>query len=526
MNMHKLKVSKFQECQLLEGNSGNMSGSSQQLRAQMTNTEANSGNQKSRSHSLDWAVQGIDQLKPNSGLQVHQPDLLDQNRFPLSSSIQQALEQAQAQGCIGSSPNYGFGGLPRGGLKVKDAELEKNKGSMCSQKNNNRERKQQSSSGPTNSKGKVNTMDLSPKSPVSTHTPGDEKNTASSPQHVSIGQKGLMMYGSETAGLASPENQLGLELWNIAENKIMTVRAHENMVAALAQSTICCILCIIALVSLVMTANTENLEVDDGSRDKNLDTKTFHEIKVAFAFLQLLEGNSGNMSGSSQQLRAQMTNTEANSGNQKSRSHSLDWAVQGIDQLKPNSGLQVHQPDLLDQNRFPLSSSIQQALEQAQAQGCIGSSPNYGFGGLPRGGLKVKDAELEKNKGSMCSQKNNNRERKQQSSSGPTNSKGKGNTMDLSPKSPVSTHTPGDEKNTASSPQHVSIGQKGLTMYGSETAGLASPENQLGLKLWNIAENKIMTVRAHENMVAALAQSPVTGMIASGSHDSSVKLWK
>lgn len=51
-------------------------------------------------------------------------------------------------------------------------------------------------------------MDPSPKSPVSTHTPGDEKNTASSPQHVSIGQKGLMMYGSETAGLASPENQL------------------------------------------------------------------------------------------------------------------------------------------------------------------------------------------------------------------------------------------------------------------------------------------------------------------------------
>lgn len=48
---------------------------------------------------------------------------------------------------------------------------------------------------------------------------------------------------------------------------------------------ICCILCITALVSLVMTANTENLEVDDGSRDKNLDTKTFHEIKVAFAFL-------------------------------------------------------------------------------------------------------------------------------------------------------------------------------------------------------------------------------------------------
>ncbi|KAL7084391.1 hypothetical protein ACP275_14G220700 [Erythranthe tilingii] len=46
------------------------------------------------------------------------------------------------------------------------------------------------------------------------------------------------------------------------------------------------------------------------------------------------------------------------------------------------------------------------------------------------------------------------------------------------------------------------------------------------LKLWDMAENKSMTVPAHENIIAALAYSPVTGMIASASHDNSVKLWK
>ncbi|PIN22765.1 WD40 repeat-containing protein [Handroanthus impetiginosus] len=46
------------------------------------------------------------------------------------------------------------------------------------------------------------------------------------------------------------------------------------------------------------------------------------------------------------------------------------------------------------------------------------------------------------------------------------------------------------------------------------------------LELWNMVENKSMTVPAHENIVASLAQSPVTGMVASASHDSSVKLWK
>ncbi|KAF7825730.1 transcriptional corepressor LEUNIG_HOMOLOG-like isoform X1 [Senna tora] len=45
-------------------------------------------------------------------------------------------------------------------------------------------------------------------------------------------------------------------------------------------------------------------------------------------------------------------------------------------------------------------------------------------------------------------------------------------------------------------------------------------------ELWNMADNKSMTIPAHENIVSALAQSPVTGMVASASHDSSVKLWK
>ena len=46
------------------------------------------------------------------------------------------------------------------------------------------------------------------------------------------------------------------------------------------------------------------------------------------------------------------------------------------------------------------------------------------------------------------------------------------------------------------------------------------------LELWNMTENKSMTIKAHEDIISALAQSPVTGMVASASHDNSVKLWK
>ncbi|KAF9616816.1 hypothetical protein IFM89_032666 [Coptis chinensis] len=46
------------------------------------------------------------------------------------------------------------------------------------------------------------------------------------------------------------------------------------------------------------------------------------------------------------------------------------------------------------------------------------------------------------------------------------------------------------------------------------------------LELWNMAENKTMTLPAHDGLVAALAVSNVTGLVASASHDRFVKLWK
>jgi WD40 repeat protein len=46
------------------------------------------------------------------------------------------------------------------------------------------------------------------------------------------------------------------------------------------------------------------------------------------------------------------------------------------------------------------------------------------------------------------------------------------------------------------------------------------------LEVWNMVKNQSLTVQAHEGLIAALAQSPVTGMVASASHDHSVKVWK
>ncbi|KHG05392.1 Transcriptional corepressor LEUNIG -like protein [Gossypium arboreum] len=48
----------------------------------------------------------------------------------------------------------------------------------------------------------------------------------------------------------------------------------------------------------------------------------------------------------------------------------------------------------------------------------------------------------------------------------------------------------------------------------------------LSLELWNLTEGKTKTLSAHEGLIAALAVSPVTGLVSSASHDKFIKLWK
>ncbi|KAK6164256.1 hypothetical protein DH2020_001120 [Rehmannia glutinosa] len=310
--MALLKPASNQQGQLMQGNSGSMSAALQQMqgRPQLATdikAEVNLGaTQKSlpmdpssiygqailqsksglggagkvhQGTKVPWSlgtgharlIEGIDQLRPSMGLQVQKPNLQTQNQFLLASQQQQVLAQAQAQGNLGNSANYGFGGLPRGNFNAKDGQPPRNDGSICSPVQSNSpkgqiedhrllllrsyacviltkdfeiwancqnmakmlaqlkhaptlvkipigklgggvwlgKRKQHSSSGPANSTGTGNTVGPSPGSPQSTHTPGDGMTTASSLQHVNSVSKSMMMYGAEGAGgIASSTNQL------------------------------------------------------------------------------------------------------------------------------------------------------------------------------------------------------------------------------------------------------------------------------------------------------------------------------
>ncbi|KAL1818569.1 hypothetical protein ACET3Z_013438 [Daucus carota] len=545
--------------QLLEGNSGNMSGSSQQLRAQMTNTEVNSGNQKSLpSHASTIHRQaisqsqpglgsycklpaekcppphhskGIDQLKPNSGLQVHQPDLLDQNRFPLSSSIQQALEQAQAQGCIGSSPNYGFGGLPRGGLKVKDAELEKNKGSMCSQKMKLTQMSQSSSQH-------EQLQQILHQNPwVSTHNPGDEKNTASSLQHVSSGQKGLMMYGSETAGLASPENQLD-DIEHIGDEGDVD--------------------------SFLSNDGEDGRTLYDNIKQNLTEHKTESSKEVGCIW-----------------TRDKVTCCHFSSDSKllASAGHGKKAVLWNMNTLQTESTPEEHQDVITDVRFRPNSSQLATASLDKSVKLWDAANPSYclhAYTGHPSHVMSLDFHPKTNDMFCFCDSNNEirywninpfscTRVSKQGGSSQVRFEPANGRLLAAASVEVVSIFDVKTDMQTYFFQGHsgvvnslcwdlngdylASVGKESVKVW-SLTSGkcvheLSSKSNHFhscafhpsysallmiggekGLELWNIAENKIMTVRAHENMIAALAQSPITGMIASGSHDSSVKLWK
>ncbi|KAE8685487.1 transcriptional corepressor LEUNIG-like isoform X7 [Hibiscus syriacus] len=151
---------------------------------------------------------------------------------------------------------------------------------------------------------------------------------------------------------------------------------------------------------------------------------------------QLLQGSPGNMSAAFQQIQSLTPLTtdiksEVNlGGNQKSLSMDPSsiygqvilqpksglggavlnqgvsglplrgWPLTGIDQLRPNLGKQMQNPNLQTQNQFLLTSQQQHVLAQAQMQGNFGNSTN--FGEMSRGNMNTKVSPSVRNDGSIC----------------------------------------------------------------------------------------------------------------------------
>ncbi|GER55102.1 WD-repeat protein [Striga asiatica] len=447
-----------------------------------------------------WPLTGIDQLRPSLGLQAQKPNLQNPNQFLLASQQQQVLAQAQAQGNLGNSANYGFGGLPRGNFNAKDGQPPRNDGSICSpsQSNspkNNRKRKQHSSSGPANSTGTGNTVGPSPGSPQSTHTPGDGMATASSMQHVNNVSKSMMMYGAEgPGGIASSTNQL------------------------------------------------DDLETfgDVGSLDDNVDSFLSHD------------GGDGNLYGSLKQTLTEHK-TETSKGGFSfgevgcirtrnkvtcchfsydgkllaSAGHDKKAVLWNMNTLQTETTPEEHQFLITDVRFRPNSSQLATASFDKSVR--LWDAANQGGSAQvrfqPRNGHLL--AAASDKVVSIFDVENDRQTHSFQGHSGVVNYL----CWDLSGEILASVSEDSIKVWSLATGEcihelNASGNQFHSCVFHPSYSALLVIGGLQSLELWNMVENKSMTVAAHENIVAALAQSPVTGMVASASHDSSVKLWK
>ncbi|KAK4366188.1 hypothetical protein RND71_014068 [Anisodus tanguticus] len=602
--MALLKSTTNHQGQLVQGNSGNMSAALQQIqgRSQLADIKGEvnlGGTQKSLPMDPSsiygqailqskaglgaglnqgvtglplkgWPLTGIDQVRPGGlGLQVQKPNLQTQNQFLLSSQQQQVLAQAQAQGNLGNSPNYGFGGLPRGNFNAKDGQPPRNDGSICSpvQANSpkmkmspmqhsssqqqdqlqhqqeqqlqqtNRKRKQHSSSGHANSTGTGNTVGPSPSSPASTHTPGDGMTSMS---------KGLMMYGGEGAGgIASSTNQLDdLEPFG-------DIGSLEDNVESF----------------LSNDGGDGNIY---GTLKQNL-TEHKPESSKGFSF-----GEVGCI-----RTRNKVTCCHFSSDGKllASAGHDKKAVLWNMDTLQTETTPEEHQYLITDIRFRPNSSQLATASFDKSVRLWDATNPSYCLHAYTGHSSHVMSLDFHPKKNDLfCFCDSNNEIRywsispfsctrvsKQGGSAHVRFQPMTGRLLAAASDKVVSIFDVENDRQIHSFQGHpgvvnylcwdlngellASVSEESVKVWSLNTGDciheLSATGNQFhscvfhpsysallviggmrSLELWDMVENKNMTVPAHENIITALAQSPATGMVGSASHDSSVKLWK
>ncbi|PRQ35937.1 putative transcription factor WD40-like family [Rosa chinensis] len=526
-----------------------------------------------------WPLTGIDQMRPGLGAQVQKPFLQGATQFQiLSQQQQQLLAQVQTQGNVGSMPGYGdMRGLPRGNLNSKDGQSITNNGSLGSPmqttsqinmpqmqhsssqqqdplqpqqvQQNNRKRKGPSSSGAANSTGTGNTVGPSsnsqPSTP-STHTPGDGIAMAGNFPNASNVPKSLMMYGTDgTGGLASSTNQLeDIDQFGDVgslEDNVESFLSHDDgdgrdLFGTLnrnpAHSTEASKNFSFNEVSSICKSNSK-VVCCHFSSDGKLLASAGHDKKVVVWNMETLQTES-----TPEDHSLIITDVRFRPNSTQLATSSFDTTVRLWDAAEPNFCLQTYKghtshvrsldfhPKKTDLfcscdtnneirfwniNQYSCIRVSKGGSSQVRFQPRIGQFMAAASGNV----VSIFDAESDRQTHSL-----------------------QGHSTEVHS---LCWDTNGDYL--------ASVSQESVRVWSLSSGkcihDLSSSGNMFhscvfhpsystllviggyqSMELWNMAENKCMTVAAHDCVISALAQSPVTRMVASASHDKSVKIWK
>ncbi|KAK4585761.1 hypothetical protein RGQ29_023105 [Quercus rubra] len=455
-----------------------------------------------------WPLTGIDQIRPGLGAQVQKPYLQNANQFPLLPQ-QQLLAQVQAQGNLGSSPIYGdmdpqrFRGLSRGTLNAKDGQPIANDGSIGSP--------MQSTSS------KINMPQIQQSS-------SQQQQDPLHPQQVQqddmdhFGDVGSLDDNVES--FLSHDDGDGRDLFgamkrNPSEHHAETSKGFSfNEVGSMCKSNskvVCC----------------------HFSSDGKLLASAGHDKKVVLWNMETLQTES-----TPEEHGMIITDVRFRPNSTQLATSSFDTTVRIWDAAKPSY---VSQPftghashvmslDFSPKNNEILCScdanseirfwninqySCTRAFKGGSAQ--VRFQPRIGqlLAAAAEKVVSIFDVETDRQTHSL-----------------------RGHTTDVHS---ICWDTNGDYLASASQ-ESVRVWSlaSGDCIHELSSSGnmyhscvfhpsystLLVIGGYQSLELWNLAENKCMTIAAHDCVIAALSQSPLTGMVASASHDKSVKIWK
>ncbi|GAY60168.1 hypothetical protein CUMW_199910 [Citrus unshiu] len=411
-----------------------------------------------------------------------------------------------------------------------------------------RKRKQPvSSSGPANSSGTANTAGPSPSSAPSTpstHTPGDVISMPALP-HSGTTSKPLMMFGTDGAGtLTSPSNQL----W---DDKDLELRADMDRL------------------------------VEDGSLDDNVESFLSHDdtdprdaggrgmdVSQGFSFK---EANSVRASTS----KVICCHFSSDGKLLATGGHDKKAVLWHTDTLKSKTNLEEHSSLITDVRFSPSMPRLATSSFDKTVRVWDADNPGYSLRTFMGHSASVMSLDFHPNKDDLiCSCDGDGEIRYWSINNGSCTRVFKGGTAQMrfqphlgrylaaAAENVVSIldaetqacrlslqgHTkpidsvcwdPSGELLASVSEDSVRVWTVGSGSEGECVHELSCNGNKfhscvfhptypslLSLELWNMSENKTMTLTAHEGLIAALAVSTETGYVASASHDKFVKLWK
>ncbi|KAG4944163.1 hypothetical protein JHK85_048809 [Glycine max] len=386
-----------------------------------------------------------------------------------------------------------------------------------------RKRKQPASSGPANSSGTANTAGPSPSSAPSTpstHTPGDVMSMPVLP-HSGSSSKPLMMFSADGAGtLTSPSNQL----W---DDKDLELQADVDRF------------------------------VEDGSLDDNVESfLSPDDTDLRDTVGRCMDVSKGFTFSEINSVRASTTKVgcchfSSDGKLLASGGHDKKAVLWFTDSLKQKATLEEHASLITDVRFSPSMPRLATSSHDKTVRVWDVENPGYSLRTFTGHSSPVMSLDFHPNKDDLiCSCDADGEIRYWSINNGNCARVSKGGAVQMRFQPRLGRYLAAAAENVVSildvetqASRYSLKGVKGsvftsLAVMATSFTHVFSIQHILrcwslvvtrqvySLELWNMTENKTMTLSAHEGLIAALAVSTVNGLVASASHDKFVKLWK